>query len=335
MAAVAVSALACGGETSVGADASTGADGGADGALGIGCGAYEFRSPSVELFIGPDGLQNRLLNEIRSAQTELYVMMYLLTVDAFVDEFIAANQRGVDVRIILDRNHAGNINSRSDLLAAGVDVRDSPAQFTHSHSKALIIDGQKAIIMSSNLNFTSMNDERNYGVIDRDSDDLADLRAVFDSDWTGVGYPDLSCTRLLVSPVNSRQRILDHINRAETSLDLSVMYISEDTTRAALINRANTGINIRVLLADPGWIDDNYQTATTLQNVGIAVRFMEAFSLHAKLILSDGVPLVGSQNLSNTSYTENREVAVIVLNGAEQSKAQAQFEADWALGTLP
>lgn len=334
-AALAVSAFACGGGGSAGVDAGSGSDARVDATGGTGCDPYEFRSPAVELFIGPDGLESRLINEIRSAQSELYVMMYLLTLNQFTNEFIAAHNRGVDVRIILDRDHAGNVDSRADLLAAGVDVRDSPSSFTHAHTKAMIIDGSKAIIMSSNLNFTSMDDERNYGVINRDPDDIADLQAVFDSDWTGQGFPDLSCTRLIVSPVNSRQRVLDHINRAETSLDLSVMYIAEDTVRNALINRASNGISVRVILADPSWISDNNTTATTLQNVGIPVKFMEAFSLHAKLVLSDGVPMVGSQNMSFTSFNENREIAVMVLNSNERDKAQVQFESDWSVATTP
>ncbi len=332
---LAVGAFACGGGSSPAADAGSGADAGADAAPGVGCTPYEFRSPSVELFIGPNGLENRLINEIRSAQTSLDIMMYLLTLNNFVNEIIAAHNRGVTVRVLLDRNHDGNINARADLMSAGVDIRDTPADFTHSHTKAMIIDGTKAIIMSSNLNFTSMDDERNYGVINRDPDDIADLKAVFDSDWTGSGFPDLSCTRLLVSPVNTRQRILEHINRAETKLDLSVMYLAEDTTRNAIINRANAGIAVRVILADPSWISDNFQTATTFQNVGIPVKFMEALSMHAKMILSDDVPLVGSQNLSFTSYTENREVGVMVLNSAEQNKVKSQFESDWALASTP
>lgn len=328
-------AFACGGNGSSAADAGADSAVAIDATTGVGCDPYEFRSPSVELFIGPDGLENRLIDEIRAAKSQLYVMMYLLTLDQFVDELVAAHQRGVDVRIILDRDHAGNVDSRADLLAAGVDVRDSPAAFTHSHTKAMIIDGERAIIMSSNLNFTSMDDERNYGVIDRDPEDLADLLAVFDSDWTGVGYPDLSCTRLLVSPVNSRARILAHVNRAATNLDMSVMYIADDSTRAAIIQRHNAGVNVRVILADPQWIADNYQTAETLQNVGVQVRFMEALSMHAKLIVADGVPFVGSQNLSFTSFTQNREVGVIVLNSTEQNKAQVQFESDWSIATMP
>lgn len=314
-----------------GGDAGAGADASSE----VGCSPYAARSAAPELFIGPDGLQSKLLGEIGTAQDELLVMMYLITVDDFVDAFIAARDRGAEVRVILDFDHPGNADARTALEAAGVQVQDSPAGFMHAHTKAMIIDG-RAIIMSSNLNYTSMTSERNYGVIDRDPEDVADVRAVFEADWKNDGsYPNLDCTRLLVSPVNARARVLEHINRATDSLDLSVLYVVDDTVRAALINRHNVGIAIRVLLADPAEFSENITAAEQLGNAGIEVRFLKSVDLHAKLVLSDGVPLVGSQNMSFTSLTQNREIGVAITNETAAAAARAQFAQDWAAGVAP
>ena len=38
----------------------------------------------------------------------------------------------------------------------------------------------------------------------------------------------LGCTRLIVAPENARELLIAHINRAETNLDLAVMYISDN-----------------------------------------------------------------------------------------------------------
>jgi phosphatidylserine/phosphatidylglycerophosphate/cardiolipin synthase-like enzyme len=302
---------------------------------GVGCTPYAARAAAPELFIGPTGLQSKLLSEIGSAQDELLIMMYLLTVDEFVSAIVAAKSRGVAVRVILDRDHDGNIDARSALTAASVEWRDSPAGFMHAHTKAMIIDG-RAIIMSSNLNYSSMTSERNYGVVDRDPEDVADLRAVFEADWADDGsYPNLDCTRLLVSPVNARARVLGHINRATQSLDLSVLYAVDDTVRAALINRHNVGIDVRVLLADPREFSENYTAAEQLGNAGIEVKFLQSVDLHAKLVLSDGMPLVGSHNMSFTSLTQNREIGVVITNETAAAAARAQFAQDWAAGVTP
>lgn len=320
-----------------GPDAAVGDDAavGPDAPDGVGCSPYAPRSAAPELFIGPNGLQNKLLTEIGTAQDELLIMMYLITVEDFDDAIIAAKNRGADVRVILDFDHPGNTDARAALTAAGVQLRDAPDGFMHAHTKAMIIDG-RAIIMSSNLNYSSMTRERNYGVVDRDPEDVADLRAVFEADWRNDGsYPNLDCTRLLVSPVNARTRVLDHLNRATESIDLAVLYAVDDTIRAALINRHNVGIAVRVLLADPADFPENITAAEQLGNAGIEVRFLESVDLHAKLVLSDGVPLIGSHNMSFTSLTQNREIGVAVIEETVAAPAREQFALDWAAGVSP
>jgi phosphatidylserine/phosphatidylglycerophosphate/cardiolipin synthase-like enzyme len=263
-------------------------------------------------------------------------MMYLVTVDNFVDAFIDAHQRGVDVRLMLDLDHDGNISARSQLEAAGVPLRDVPAGFTHGHTKAMLIDGDRAVVMSSNLNVTSMRDERNYGVIDRDPEDVADLAAIFDSDWVDDGgYPDLGCTRLVVSPVNARPRILQHINRAEQTLDMAVMYIADDSVESAVIQRHQAGVDVRVLLADPQLIDANVDTIAAFEAAGIEVRIATEIDMHAKLVVADGIPFVGSQNMSFTSLNENREIGVIITAETPAAAARGQFDTDWAAGAAP
>ncbi len=318
-------------------DAGTGSDAaqGVDSGPQIGCDPYEPRAVAPELFIGPQGLENRLLGEIDAAESELWVLMYLITMESFTDALIAAHDRGVDVRVLLDPDHPGNVDSRNALAAAGVPVRDAPAQFTHAHSKAMLIDGDTAVIMSSNLNYLAMTEERNYGVVDRDPEDVADLRAIFESDWADEGYPDLSCTRLLVAPINARARLLQHSNRAQTQLDLAVLYLLDTSVESALIDRHREGVSIRVLLADPSSQPENVDTADTLAQEGIPVRFARSISLHAKLVIADGVPFVGSQNLSFTSLNENREVGLMVTESPPATQAQSQFATDWSAGQAP
>ena len=54
--------------------------------------------------------------------------------------------------------------------------------------------------------------------------------------------------------------------------------------------------------------------ATFLGGKGIPVKYAIAqFYLHAKLIIADGVAFVGSENMSPTSLTQNREVGALVF----------------------
>jgi phosphatidylserine/phosphatidylglycerophosphate/cardiolipin synthase-like enzyme len=300
---------------------------------GIGCEADDPRTPATEVFVGPTGLEARLAGFIDSATDSLDVMMYLFTVDALADRVIAARQRGVDVRVLLDPDHEGNPDVRGQLTGAGVPVRDAPARFEFAHAKYLLIDGDTAVILSANFNYGALDVERNYGAVVEDADDVADLAAVFDADWNGAADPDLDCTRLIVSPVNARSRVLALATGAQETLDLSVIYLSDSSVRTAVIQAHDRGVAVRVILADPADFPDNFATAETLRNQGVEVRFLRTLDLHAKLILADGVGLVGSQNLSSTSLSDNREVGVLVTEPGPVATLENQLDADWAAAT--
>lgn len=298
------------------------------------CDPYLPRDPAPEAFIGPTGLEASLLAHIGSAVRGVDILMYQLTVDSFVDALVAAHGRGVAVRVLLDGKQGANASARQRLEAGGVAVRSAPASLEHAHAKVFILDGERAVIMSANLNDYSMYSERNYGVVDRDAEDVADVSAVFETMWKGSTAPPsaLACTRLIVSPVNSRSRLLALVNGAEDTLDLEVMYVSDRGFVSAIEQRAAAGVAVRVLLADPAWIDGNRDTALALSAAGIPVKYLKAYEVHAKLILADGVAFVGSQNLSYTSLADNSEVGLLVTEQAPAQAIGTQFEADWAAG---
>jgi phosphatidylserine/phosphatidylglycerophosphate/cardiolipin synthase-like enzyme len=65
------------------------------------------------------------------------------------------------------------------------------------------------------------------------------------------------------------------------------------------------------------------------------VKFLKTAQLHAKLVVADGIPFVGSQNYSWTSMTKNREIGLFVTEPTPQAAITAQFEADWRAGAQP
>lgn len=301
---------------------------------GTGCTALTPRSQAPEAFIGPTGLEARMAALIDGAQSTLDVQMYLFTVDALADKLVAAHQRGVALRVLLDPDHEGNLNVTPALTAGGVNWKKAPALYTFSHAKYLIVDKAQAVIMSANWNVDAMRNERNYGIVDRDIEDIADLQAIFDADWalaTG-GSPEpanLECTRLVVSPTNSKQRLLELINSAQQNLDVEVMYVSETSIRDAIGAAKNRGVSVRIIINEPE--DDS---VTYFKSLGIPVKVPETFYLHAKLIIADDVAFVGSVNMSFTSLAKNREVGALAFEPTTFAPIKQQFEADWASSTL-
>jgi phosphatidylserine/phosphatidylglycerophosphate/cardiolipin synthase-like enzyme len=314
-----------------GADASSGEDAAP---IARSCDPLGPRAPAPELLIGPTGLEKKILALIAAETTSIDVLIYEIDTRSIVDALVAAKRRGVAVRLVIERKE--NDAAKATFKSAGVDYRDSPGEFTFSHSKVMIFGAQaKALVMSGNLNDYSMRSERNYAVIDADRQDLADLRAIFERDWNGGGAVDVSCTKLVVSPLNSKQRLLAFIAGAQKTLDLGVMYMTDPDAVAAVKARAAAGVAVRVLLADPAWIAGNAQTAADLGAAKIPVKYMKALELHAKLVVADGAVFIGSENLSTNSLTNNREVGVLSNDPSVVAGAKAQLEDDWSMGVAP
>jgi len=104
---------------------------------------------------------------------------------------------------------------------------------------------------------------------------------------------------------------------------------------SAVKAKAAGGTQVRVLLAMPEWISDNTATAAELQAAGIPAKFLYTYELHAKLVIADGVALVGSQNMSYNSIENNREVGMLVTEQAPAAQIAQQFNTDWNQGVNP
>lgn len=329
-----VGTVACRGGSATGDD--VGGDGGVDAPDGVGCTAMSPRSVEPEAFVGPTGLQPRLTALIDSAQTSLDVQMYLFTVKPLADRIVAAKQRGVAVRVILDPDEAGNAAVMPIFSAGQVAVRQATTLYPFSHAKYLVIDGKSAVIMSMNFNIDAMSTERNYGIVDKDPEDVADVEAVFRMDWAAAGNEpvqaaDLTCTRLIVSPVNAKQRILELIASAHATLEVEAFYVTDTTMRNAIGAAAQRGVTVRVILESASDQPANADTAAYFKGLGIPVHYaMNEFYLHAKLIVADGVAFVGSQNFSTSGISKNREMGALVFEPTQAQVMTTQFETDFA-----
>jgi phosphatidylserine/phosphatidylglycerophosphate/cardiolipin synthase-like enzyme len=300
-----------------------------------GCSPTEPRTATPELFIGPDAWEQNIEAAIDSAKSSLDVQMYLFTVTGIADHLIAAQQRGVALRVLLDSTQAANNAAiQAKLDAAQIPNHLDPTTFSFAHAKYLIIDKKTAVILSGNFNAlavkTTGGGERNYGFIDRDPDDIADLQSIYEADWTGGAEPDLSCTRLVVSPINSGQRILDHVKSATATLDIEVLYLDQTDLRTEIVAASQRGVAVRILLSDPMRNPQNTAALAFFQGQGISARLFTANYLHAKMIQADGIALVGSENMSTTSWTKNREVGALIFETVPAGAVHDRYEADWA-----
>ncbi len=315
---------ACGtGPGAASLDAGTG-----DGSGATECSADDPRSEAPEPFVGPEGLRERIVGWIGGATSTLDAATYLVDDEAILAALEAAQGRGVRVRVLADGTRGDNGAVLERLRAAGVDARAASEMFEHYHPKLLVVDGAAAVVMSANLNGYSMETERNHGVVLRDPRDVAHALSLFEVDFDDAPA-DLTCTRLVISPNNSRERIETLVGSAVEELRFEQLSFTDDAVRRLTLDRAAAGVRVRVILADPAWIESNTESARVLRDGGVEVRFLRTLDNHAKLIASDGAVFVGSENLSWTSLERNRELGIVSDDPSTVGPLVDSFEADW------
>lgn len=290
------------------------------------------RTKPLAVAVQPDVGAAPFVATIEKAKSSLRVMVYQMGFGPVLDAIEAKAKAGVKVRVILDLAQK-DVNQKymDRLKLAGADVIWSDAQFTYMHAKVIIADDAEAVVSTGNYYIGNMQKERNYAVTDADPADLKVLAAIFDADFERKS-PDVSCTRLLVSPVNAKQRLLDFIASAKKEVLVHSMQLGDRDVRDALVARKKAGAEVRAILADPGWIDANADAAAFLAQSGIEARY--APHVHVKAITVDGTAAyVGSINLSWTSLTKNREVGLVVTEKANIDAIRGTFEKDWSTAT--
>lgn len=100
--------------------------------------------PGVQVGFSPEGSARKLVLEtISSAKTSIQVLAYAFQAPDIAQALVAAHQRGVEVRIVVDKKRNEGKTSRvaMDLVVrGGVQLRTNDHFHIH-HDKTMIVDG--------------------------------------------------------------------------------------------------------------------------------------------------------------------------------------------------
>ena len=297
------------------------------------CTATDPRAMPAEDAVTPDAGEQPYLDALATAQSNISVEIYEMGYGGILDALEAKAAAGVKVRIIFDQSKMDvNDKYKTMLDAAGAQTKWSSTEFTYQHSKTLLVDGKVAVISTGNYSKSySIMLERNHVATDRDPADLYDLTNLFEADWAGQPLT-MPCTRMVISPINSRARITELINSATQTLTIESMQFADYKVREAVKARVAAGVQVRALIADTGFVSTNAAAADYLKSIGVPVKWIP--HLHTKVLVADGVRgYLGSENLSQTSLDHNREIGLIVTDDSSVAPLRTSFETDWAAGT--
>lgn len=158
---------------------------------GLGCGALLLfvvqtflLAPMIDPVFSPtDG--DEIIELIDSAENSIDIQIYVFTSRDVIEALGRAKARGVDIRIIMERNVISGHNKQSyhELAAKGFNIRYASKAYQLTHSKFMIIDDEIVLVGSHNLSNSALYKNREASVVIRDAATLQEFQEVFETDW--------------------------------------------------------------------------------------------------------------------------------------------------------
>ncbi len=294
---------------------------------------FNFTNNSDEqIFVLPDSKEEPILNLLDKATNSIDITIYLLSDRKIIEKIKELKKKNINIRIILEKTPfgggSGNYKVFNELLNIGINIKYSDPRFALTHAKYIVIDKKEAFIMTSNLTYSGLNNDRDFIFYTSDNNIINELNNIFENDFNYKKYKS-KLDNLVVSPDNSRNKIESLINSATKSIYLYGENIGDNEIENLLIKKSKEGVNIKLILPDNIGLENNIPVINKLKDAGIEIKNLKKPYQHAKiLIINNSVMYLGSVNFSTYSMDRNREVGVISLNRDSIDKVSDTFNND-------
>jgi phosphatidylserine/phosphatidylglycerophosphate/cardiolipin synthase-like enzyme len=146
--------------------------------------------PPVVLPVFSPYAENDIISMINNAEDSIDIEMYVLTSDDVVKALKNARDRGVVVRVILEKRVIGADNNEAfeALSSHGIEVRWASETFKLTHSKFMLVDGRRVLVGSHNFSKSALTMNREASVIiENDPAVIGSFKKIFEEDWALAG----------------------------------------------------------------------------------------------------------------------------------------------------
>jgi cardiolipin synthase len=282
---------------------------------------------NLSLIVQPGDSFFPIVDAIDSAKKSIKMSIFRMDDPIVRDAMRYAVTRGVKVQALVAPTSKGwtakNKKLVDELTALGVEVRVPRARkekLRRYHYKIMLVDDRLSLILTFNPTQHNLHYARDFGLLIRDEQITTELNRLFDADWNGETFKPRDLP-LVVSPFNSRKKLLDLIATAERSIRILDAKVEDQQVIGLLLRKASAGVSVRIIGRDTEYneVVPNFQ-----------VRRLARFKLHAKCVLVDSTRFfVGSQNLRRQSLDDRREVGIIIEDEGTARKISRVFDEDW------
>lgn len=291
------------------------------------------------LIVLPDESSKPFLDAINSASKSLQVKMFVFSDPGLIAAVVAAHQRGVKVRVMLNASRRDgeddNKEARQALTQAGVEVKDSNPDFGITHEKSMVVDEAVAFVKSLNWATKNLVGTRDYAITSTHPHGIAEIINCFDADWNRQEFKPGLSAHLIWCPVNGRERIAQFIDEAKHTLFIQNERYQDTVIIERLVRARERGVKIHLMARPPHALKkekiiEGIGGLRIMDDVGIRIHKLKHLKLHGKMLLSDGLrAIVGSINLAPGSFDDRRELAIEVHDDDIAERLHHIAQHDW------
>ena len=291
------------------------------------------------LLVMPDDGAEAVVGLIEEAAEQLLLKQFKLQSQAVEQALRRAQERGVQVRVMLNPHTSGgdrwNDEAFARLRSWGIETAWTSEAFPVTHEKSMVVDRHTALVATFNLADKYFTETRDYGVITYNPAVVAQVIAGFEADWQRTFFqPDLQ-VGLVWSSAHSRGQMARIVDAASRTLWIQHPKFVDAVILERIISARERGVKVRVLCGGKhgisDWdIHDTFSSLRVMQRFGVKVRRQQRPKLHAKLILVDGTyAQTGSMNIDRSAFDLRRELGIESDAPEVVGRLREMFETDW------
>ena len=286
----------------------------------------------IQTFSGTGSLEREML----SAKKYIHIELYGFTSYDLFDPLISQAKKGVEVKVMLEKApyqaETENWDARSSLTKYGIVCKWANPEFFLTHAKFIVIDGEKAIVFTGNLTYSSFTKNREFGIIMNDKTKALELEDLFQKDWERKQYVN-NDPALVVSPIDSRIKIESALKSAKSSIKIWEQEVEDPSIISILKGAKANGIDVKIITPPLSKTPGNSDATNEL---GDSVRGLPNPYVHAKtFIIDDTLAYIGSNNFSTPSLESEREVGVLTDDQSIIKVLLDLWDVDWTNSTNP
>jgi phosphatidylserine/phosphatidylglycerophosphate/cardiolipin synthase-like enzyme len=281
----------------------------------------------ISLIVQPGDSFFPIVRAIDRAERSINLTVFRMDDPIIQRALLEARKRGVRIRVLISSSARGweekNQKLLKDAKKAGIATKEpaGDSKKARYHYKAMTTDDAVALVFTFNPTRENLHYTRDFGVELHSPKVASEINRLFDADWDDMPFKPDPDSPLLISPYNSRRKMMEFLGAAERSIQIADAKVEDPEVIKLLVEKAKTGVSVRVLG------DEKHGGGLPKP---LEFRAIPRFKLHAKCTIVDGKRAVlGSMNMRTESFDRRRELCILVEDEEILRRLNAVFKSDW------